>query len=58
MRPDPFSDPGDDSQEPDDCLPSAEPEQQGLFLCLPAGSLDTEQFTQSGPAADMPRTRC
>ena len=54
MRPDPFSDPGDDSQEPDDCLPSAEPEQQGLFLCLPAGSLDTEQFTQSGPAADMP----
>ena len=23
-------------------------------LCLPAGSLDTGQFTQSGPAADMP----
>jgi Domain of unknown function (DUF222) len=58
MRPDPFSDPGDDGQEPDSCLPSAgpdaEPEQQGLFLCLPAGSLDTDQFTQSGPAADMP----
>ena len=33
MRPDPFSDPGDNDQEPDDCLPSAEPdaepEQQG-----------------------------
>jgi Domain of unknown function (DUF222) len=28
--------------------------QQGLFLCLPAGSLDADQFTQSGPAADMP----
>ena len=54
MRPDPFSDPGDDDQEPDGCLPPAEPEQQGLFLCLPAGSLDTGQFTQSGPAANMP----
>ena len=58
MRPDPFSDPGDDGQEPDRCLPpaerDAEPAQQGLFLCLPAGSLDTDQFTQSGPAADMP----
>jgi hypothetical protein len=58
MRPDPFSDPGDDGQEPYGCLPpaepDAEPEQQGLFLCLPAGSLDTDQFAQSGPAADMP----
>jgi hypothetical protein len=58
MRPDPFSDPGDDGQEPDGCLPPAEPDaepaQQGLFLCLPAGSLDTDQFAQSGPAADMP----
>ncbi len=62
MRPDPFSDPGDDGQQPDSCLPPAEPDaelaaepaQQGLFLCLPAGSLDTGQFTQSGPAADMP----
>jgi hypothetical protein len=63
MRPDPFSDPGDNGQEPDRSLPSAEPEsaeagaepaQQDLFLCLPAGSLDTDQFTQSGPAADMP----
>ena len=58
MRPDPFSDPGDNDQEPDDCLPpgepDAEPEQQGLFLCLPAGSLDTDHFTQAGPAADMP----
>jgi Domain of unknown function (DUF222) len=43
MRPDPFCDPGDD-----------EPAQQGLFLCLPAGSLDADQFAQSGPAADMP----
>ena len=58
MRPDPFCDPGDDGQEPDGCLPpggrDAEPAQQGLFLCLPAGSLDTDRFTQSGPAADMP----
>jgi hypothetical protein len=58
MRPDPFSDPGDGGQEPESCLPptgpDAEPEQQGLFLCLPAGSLDTDRFTQSGPAADMP----
>jgi hypothetical protein len=49
MHQDPFSDPGDDGQEPD-----AEPTEQGLFLCLPAGSLDTDRFTQSGPAADMP----
>ncbi len=54
MRPDPFCDPGDDGQEPDSSLPGADPAQQGLFLCLPAGSLDTGQFTQSGPAADMP----
>jgi hypothetical protein len=58
MRPDLFSDSGDDDQEPDRCLPSAGPDagpaQQGLFLCLPAGSLDADQFTQSGPAADMP----
>ena len=66
MRPDPFCDPGDDGQEPDSSLPPAGPDagpdaeakpgraQQGLFLCLPAGSLDTDQFTQSGPAADMP----
>jgi Domain of unknown function (DUF222) len=62
MRPDPFCDPGDDGEEPDGCVPpagraarpDAEPPQQGLFLCLPAGSLDTGQFAQSGPAADMP----
>jgi Domain of unknown function (DUF222) len=58
MRPDPFSDPGDGGQEPDSCLPptgpDAEPEQQGLYLCLPARSLDTDRFTQSGPAGDMP----
>jgi hypothetical protein len=54
MRPDPFCDPGDDGQEPDRRLPDAELAQQGLFLCLPAGSLDADQFTQSGPASDMP----
>ena len=58
MRPDPFSDPGHDGQEPDRSLPPAEPDaelaQHGLFLCLPAGSLDTDQFTQSGPASDIP----
>jgi hypothetical protein len=62
MRPDPFCEPGDDGQEPDSSPPpvgmpdgpDGEPAQQGLFLCLPAGSLDTEQFAQSGPAADMP----
>jgi hypothetical protein len=58
MRPDPFCDPGDDGQDPDSGLPpagpDAEPARQGLFLCLPAGSLDTGQFAQSGPAADMP----
>jgi len=63
MRQDPFPDPSD-GQEPDGFLPPAGPDaepsagagpaQQGLFLCLPAGSLDTSQFTQSGPAADMP----
>jgi hypothetical protein len=54
MRPDPFCDPGDDGQELAGGPPDAEPPQQGLFLCLPAGSLDTDQFTQSGPAAEMP----
>ena len=66
MRPDPFSDAGDDGQQLDGFLPpadadaepsaeaGAEPAQQGLFLCLPAGSLDTDQFAQAGPAADMP----
>jgi len=62
MRPDPFSNPGDDAQEPESSAPPAGPrptaeepaQQEGLFLCLPAGSLDTGQFAQSGPAADMP----
>ena len=58
MRPDPFSDAGGDGQEPDSCPPPAGPDaeagQQGLFLCLPAGSLDTGRFAQAGPAADMP----
>jgi Domain of unknown function (DUF222) len=49
MRPDPLRDPGEDGQEPD-----AGPTQQGLFLCLPAGSLDGDRFAQCGPAADMP----
>jgi Domain of unknown function (DUF222) len=58
MRPDPFCDSGDGSQEPDSCPPDADPEaevtQQGLFLCLPAGSLDADQFAQVGPTAGMP----
>ena len=56
MRPDPFCDPGGDGQLPTGPQPSAEaePAQQGLFLCLLAGSLDTGQFAQCGPAADMP----
>ncbi len=59
MRPDPFSDPDDDAEDPDSSVlddgePDAGPEQQGLFLCLPVGSLDTDQFAQSGPAKDMP----
>jgi Domain of unknown function (DUF222) len=49
MRPDSLRDPGEGGQEPD-----TEPAQQGLFLCLPAGSLDTDRFAQSGPTADMP----
>jgi hypothetical protein len=53
MRQDPFSDPGDDGQEQQDGLPP-EAMEQGLYLCLPAGSLDTDHFAQSGPAADMP----
>ena len=47
-----------DGQEPDGSLPpagtGAEPGQQGLYLCLPAGSCDADQFAQSGPATDMP----
>jgi Domain of unknown function (DUF222) len=62
MRPDPLFDPAGDGQEPDGSLPpagpqpsaEAEPGQQGLFLCLPTGSLDTDRFAQCGPAADMP----
>jgi Domain of unknown function (DUF222) len=53
MRPYPLRDPGDDGQEPDCWLPDTEPAQQGLFLCLPTGSLDTGRFAQSGPAAEM-----
>ena len=57
MRSGPLFDPAGDGQEPDSALPPTGPDdgpgQQGLYLCLPAGSLDTDQFTQSGPAADM-----
>jgi hypothetical protein len=51
MHTDPFSDPGEDDQELDRSMSSAgrepaeagaEPAQQGLFMCLLAGSLDTE----------------
>jgi hypothetical protein len=57
MHQDPFPDPGeDDGEEPDGSLPpDAEtgPE-QGLFLCLPAGEFDPDQFAQSGPSPDLP----
>ena len=57
MRQDPFPDPGeDDGEEPDGSLPpdaEAGPE-QGLFLCLPTGQFDPDQFAQSGPAPDLP----
>jgi Domain of unknown function (DUF222) len=61
MRPDPLRDPAGDGQEPDGSLPpagtgagtDAGPGQQGLYLCLPAGSCDAGQFAQSGPAAGM-----
>lgn len=71
MRPDPFTDPGDDSEEPACCWDPAGsppsdgsendhdgfpdfPVEQGLFLTVPAGSFDSDQLAQSGPAADMP----
>jgi Domain of unknown function (DUF222) len=66
MRPDPIFDPAGDGQEPGGSLPPSGPDvgpeapadagpgPQGLYLCLPAGSLDTDQFTHSGPAAGMP----
>jgi Domain of unknown function (DUF222) len=60
MRPDPFSDPGDDRQQPHGYPQDAEaqadagPAQQGLFACLPAGSLDAGQFAQAGPAGTRP----
>jgi Domain of unknown function (DUF222) len=66
MRPDPLFDPAGDGREPNGSLPPAGPDvepeapadagpgPQGLYLCLPAGSLDADQFTQSGPAAGMP----
>jgi Domain of unknown function (DUF222) len=61
MRPDPLRDPAGDGREPDGSWPpagpgagtGAEPGQQGLYLCLPAGSCDAGQFAQSGPAAGM-----
>jgi Domain of unknown function (DUF222) len=61
MRTDPLRDPAGDGQEPDGSLPpagnddgtSAEPGQQGLYLCLPVGSCDADRFAQSGPATDM-----
>jgi hypothetical protein len=50
----PDPDPADDGGEPDDGPPSDQAPQQGLFLSVPAGAFDPDQFTQSGPAADMP----
>jgi hypothetical protein len=46
--------PDTDADAEADAEAQAEPGQQGLFLCLPAGSLDTDQFAQCGPAPDMP----
>jgi Domain of unknown function (DUF222) len=56
MRQDPFPDPGEDDQEPDGFPPADDEagQQQGLFLCLPAGQFDPDQFAESGLAADMP----
>ena len=71
MRPNPFTDPGDDGPEPPRRRDSAGsppsggsendqdgfpdfPVEQGLFLTVPAGSFDSDQLAQSGPAADMP----
>src|ERR1700744_6622671 len=70
MRPNPFTDQGDDSEEPAGRRDSAgstpsdgfENDQEGspdcraqqvLFLTVPAGSFDSDQLAQSGPAADM-----
>ncbi|HLK72634.1 MAG TPA: DUF222 domain-containing protein [Streptosporangiaceae bacterium] len=55
MRQDPFPYPGeDDDQEPDRSWPEdGTGAGQGLFVCLPAGNFDPDQFAQCGPAADM-----
>ena len=66
MRQDPFPSP-DDGEEPDSSVPPEDrdgngnedeggdgPGQQGLFLSLPAGQFDPDQFACSGPAQDMP----
>src|SRR5580704_7604482 len=56
MRQDPFPCSGEDNnEEPDGFLPpDSDPgSEQGLFLCLPAESFDPDQFSESGPAAEM-----
>jgi hypothetical protein len=56
MHQDPFPDP-DGGEEPDGSMPPGDadgPGQQGLFLSLPAGQFDPDQFACSGPAQDMP----
>jgi Domain of unknown function (DUF222) len=55
MHQDPFPSP-DDGEEPDDSVPPEDedgPGQQGLFLSLPAGHFDPDQFAHDGPAKDM-----
>ena len=56
MRQDPFPSP-DDGEEPGSSMPPEDGDgrgRQGLFLSLPAGQFDPDQFTHSGPAQDLP----
>ncbi len=55
MHQDPFPNP-DGGEEPDGFVPPEDedgPGQQGLFLSLPAGQFDPDQFAHDGPAKDM-----
>ena len=65
MRQDPFPSPGCDGEEPDGSVPppaagtgpDAEhpgPQEQGLFVCLPAENLDVTRFAQEGESDSMP----
>ena len=57
MHQDPFPDPDEDDGEEPDGFPPPDAEtgpEQGLFLSLPAGEFDPDQFAQSGPSPDVP----